>query len=116
MMKATYQEGNEMPISKAKGKLPSEQTPVISAPKEAEKVKEPEAPAQRDAQAYVRYVPPNEAFSERIIRSSDWKNLGINAPDRIWNEANKMQIPEESFSDAELDYLESDGGFEIVDA
>ncbi len=87
---------------------------IISSPK-AEKVKEPEAPS-RTINTYVRWIPANEAFSERIITSADWKGLGIDAPDRSWNDRNNRQILEESFSDEELDYLECDGGFEIVDA
>lgn len=104
-----------MPISKGKSKV-SLSGAVISAPAEAVKVEEPEPKPKRVLRAYVRYVPPNQAFGERVITEADWSTLGIQAPDRTWNALNGMQIPEEDFSDAELDYLETDGGFEIVDA
>lgn len=64
---------------------------------------------------FVRYVPPSPVFGERTITSSDWRSIDVEAPDRTWNQLNNFQIPEESFSDAELDYLETDGGFEIVE-
>lgn len=94
---------------------------VASASKATEEASKVPAPAEskssKKATAYVEYIPPNAAYKERVIKEADWKTVGVeDGKDRVWNDLNGKRIPESEFSDAELDYLERDGGFRIVDA
>jgi hypothetical protein len=82
-----------------------------------ETVSEPAVKAQSpsakpEPTSLVKYV--GDA-SIRIISAEDWAKVGAKGvQDTVWDRKNKFTIPESELTDEQLDYIERDGGFEIV--
>lgn len=83
----------------------------------APEVKESPGPEKSESKQYVRYFPPTY-FGERVIDEAAWKSIGVDdQKEVVWNEGNDFRLPIERFSEAALDYIDSDkeDGLEIVD-
>lgn len=82
---------------------------------------DPVDPEESSADAEEQPVEPVTMFlayvgaaNSRTIRADDWRHMGFDQSDTIWDDSNNKRIPLEELDPGVVEYLKNDSEFRII--